>query len=152
MSGDGTTANESAREAALEELDLLQGEPFPDLDRLTALAADITGANISAFTVHYGGKAYQISTSYGVRETLAASDCLCSVTFDKGATAVLDDCAADPKASLYQHVAKPPHVRSFAGAPVAIGDGPIIGVLAVGHTEPGKFSASDVARLEKVAE
>src|SRR5205085_1876079 len=56
------------------------------------------------------------------------------------------------KASRYQQVTQPPNVRSFAGAPVAIGGGPIIGVFAVGHTEPGKFSQSDVARLEKVAE
>src|SRR5262245_28421017 len=106
MSGDGTT--NGAREAALEELDLLQGEATPDLDRLTALAKDITGANISAFTVHSQGRAFQISASYGARETLAAADCLCAIALEKGATAVVDDCAADPKTSHYQHVVRPP--------------------------------------------
>jgi PAS domain S-box-containing protein len=152
MSAENVSCGEAGRRAALMELDLLRGESFPDLDRLTALAADITGANISAFTVHDAAKAYQISTSYGLRETMLASDCLCSVTFDKGATAVLDDAQADPVASRYRHVATDPFVRSYAGAPIAIEGGPIVGVLAVGHTEPGRFGARETALLERAAE
>jgi PAS domain S-box-containing protein len=152
MSGANGAGGDIDRMAALRELDLLGGESFADLDRLTRLAADITGANISAFTVHGGAKTYQISTSYGHREAMPASECLCSVTFDHGGTAVLDDASEDPVARHYRHVSKDPFVKSYAGAPVSLDPGKIIGVVAVGHTEPGKFGPDEVRRLERVAE
>ena len=152
MSGAKGAGGDTDRTAALRELDLLGGESFADLDRMMRLAADITGANISAFTVHSEGKAYEISTSYGDREVMPASECLCSVTFDHGGTAVLDDAKADPVARRYRHVVKEPFVRSYAGAPVSLDAGVIIGVVAVGHTEPGRFGPDEVRRLERVAE
>lgn len=153
MSGaNGVGEDDKDRMAALQELDLLGGETFVDLDRLTRLAADITGANISAFTVHGEGKAYQISTSYGHREVMPTSECLCSVTFGQGGTAVLEDASTDPVARHYRHVAKEPFVKSYAGAPVSLDPGKIVGVVAVGHTEPGKFGPDEIRRLERVAE
>ncbi len=43
-------------------------------------------------------------------------------------------------------------MRSFIGVPVSVRSGPSVGVLAVGHTDPGKFGERDIERLTKVSE
>jgi len=62
-------ANEAQRLAALLELDLLETRRFPELDRLTALAADVCGAEISVITLHTFDEGIQISSSTGGSST-----------------------------------------------------------------------------------
>ncbi|MDP3737958.1 MAG: ATP-binding protein [Hyphomonadaceae bacterium] len=143
---------ESETLAALFELDLLHGEAFPDLDRLVALANDICGANIAALTVHDEQRAYQISTSYGVRDTMPKAECLCSVPLARNQTIVAADCRVDRRLAEARYVVNAPFVRSFIGSPVGAEAGIPIGVLAVGHTEPGRFGPREIKRLERVAE
>lgn len=145
-------SGETERLVSLLELDLLHGQTFPELDRLTALANDICGANIAAFTVHDATRAFQISTSFGAREIMPRRECICSVSFESGTTVVLDDARATARASKYRHVVQEPFVRSYAGVPVVLDAGRIIGVLAVGHTDPAQFGPEEVERLERVAE
>jgi PAS domain S-box-containing protein len=151
MSAHGPS-REMERLASLLELDLLHGQPFVEIDRLTALANDICDSNIAAFTVHDAARAIQISTSFGERATMPRHECICSLTFERGSTVVIEDARADPRAAKYRHVAQAPYVRSYAGVSVSLDSGGVIGVLAVGHTDPGRFGPREVERLERVAE
>lgn len=150
------TTNDPRREretlAALFELDLLHGEAFPDLDRLAALANDICGANLAALTVHDAQRAYQISTSFGARDTMPKVECLCTISLARNQTIVVPDCRVDRRMAEARYVVNPPFVRSFVGAPVGADPDIPIGVLAVGHTEPGRFGPREIERLERVAE
>jgi PAS domain S-box-containing protein len=143
---------EQMRLAALFELDLLHGGPFPDLDRLTALAADICNANIAAFTVHDASRAYQVSTSYGARDTMPKDECMCSPVLERNKTLHSADARVDRRLAQARYVVGEPHVRSFIGVPLGAEPDQPIGVLAVGHTEPGRFGPREIGRLEKVAE
>src|SRR5262245_36806147 len=88
-------SSESERQAALLELDLVHGEAFPDLDRLVALANDVCGANLAALTVHDAQRAYQVSTSYGFRDTMPKEECLCQAVLARGQTVAIPDVRVD---------------------------------------------------------
>ena len=67
-SDDSNSDVEEARLGALRELDLINAGPFEDLDRLVRLAADITGANLAAFTVHDATRAFHVSATFDASE------------------------------------------------------------------------------------
>lgn len=85
-------ANEAQRLAALLELDLLETRRFPELDRLTALAADVCGAEISVITLHTFDEGIQISSSTGVvpHGTVPRGDTYCTHILLKPRTLVID--------------------------------------------------------------
>ncbi len=152
MNGSVQMGKIERRVAVLRDLDVLDGGEFPGLDRLIALAADVCDANIAAFVVHDETQAFQLSTSYGTRETMLAAECMCTPILETGATLFTDDARLDHRFAQARYVHSEPHVRSFAGAPVgAVPDLPL-GVLAVGHTESGRFGPLEVQRLERIAE
>jgi PAS domain S-box-containing protein len=143
---------EQERLAALFELDLLNGGSFPDLDRLVTLASDICGANLAAFTVDDAQRAYQVSTSFGARDTMPKDECMCSPALERNQTVHSADARVDRRLAQARYVLAEPFVRSFIGVPLGAEPGNPIGVLAVGHTEPGRFGPREIDRLEKVSE
>jgi signal transduction histidine kinase/CheY-like chemotaxis protein/GAF domain-containing protein len=143
---------EGERLAALLELDLIHGEAFLDLDRLVALANDVCGANLAAFTVHDAQRAYQVATSFGVRDTMPKEECLCQVPLARAQTVAIPDVRVDRRTAEARYTVSEPFVRSFVGTPVGADPMVPIGVLAIGHTEPGRFGPREIERLEKVAE
>ncbi len=148
----GIDASEQQRLEALLELDLLDGGPFVDIDRLVNLAVEICGGNLAAFTVHDARYAYQISTSWGESDTILKAECMCSPALETNTTIHTPDARVDERLAKTRFVTQAPHVRSFISVPVGAEADRPIGVLAVGDTEPGRFSQRDVIRLEKVAE
>jgi len=145
-------AREQQRFEALFELDLLDGGPFIDIDRLVNLAAEICGGNLAAFTVHDAEYAHQVSTSWGQSDTIPKAECMCSTSLDTNMTVHTPDARVDARLARTRDVLQSPYVRSFISVPVGAEPDLPIGVLAVGDTDPGRFSQRDVQRLEKVAE
>ena len=140
------------RVAILRDLDVLNGGEFPGLDRLISLAADVCGANLAAFIVTDTTQAYQLSTTYGGTETMPSSECLCTPVLNSGATMLSEDVRSDPRFSHARYVLNAPFMRSFVGVPVGAVPELPLGVLAVGHTEPGRFGAREAQLLERIAE
>lgn len=140
------------RLAALLELDLIRRGRFADVDKLVSLAVDICGANLAAFTVHDRETAYEVASSFGETGPMPRMECMCGVPLASGATVHVADAQADPRFVNARYVANPPHVRSFIGVPLGPEPGIPVGVLAVGHTEPGMFGPREIERLEKVSE
>ena len=149
---DADSEAELARLTALRELDLTQGGPFEDLDRLVRLAADITGANLAAFTVHDETHAFHVSATFEATETLARAECMSSTVLGLGEPVLVTDAQADSRFETARYVSAAPFVRSFIAVPLGPEPGQPLGVLAVGHTEPDMFGAREVGRLEKIAE
>ncbi|RYG30227.1 MAG: GAF domain-containing protein, partial [Burkholderiales bacterium] len=147
-----TNASEQQRLEALFELDLLDGGPFIEIDRLVNLAAEICGGNLAAFTVHDADTAHQISSSWGQVDTIPRSECMCSPSLEANMTVHTEDARVDERFVAMRYVVQPPHVRSFISVPAGAEPGQPIGALAVGDTHPGRFSQRDIERLERVAE
>lgn len=148
----GTGASEQQRLEALLELDLLDGGPFIDIDRLVNLAVEICGGNLAAFTVHDAENAHQISAKWGPSYAIPKTECLCQLSLETNGTVHTPDARSDVRFAKSRFVLQPPHVRSFISVPVGAEPDAPIGVLAVGDTDPGRFGARDVDRLERVAE
>jgi len=145
-------ANEAQRLAALLELDLLETRRFPELDRLTALAADVCGAEISVITLHTFDEGIQISSSTGVvpHGTVPRGDTYCTHILLKPRTLVITDAASDPAFRNNRFFIEAPHARSYVGVPIAAEDGLPVGVMCVVHKDADKFSQADIGRLEKI--
>lgn len=140
------------RIAVLRDLDVLhEGREHPGLDRLIALASDVCDANIAAFVVQDETTSYQLSTSYGHAEAMPSAECLCTSVITTGRTIVVDDARQDPRFSHARYVCASPFVRSFVGVPVGADPGLPLGVLAIAHTEPGRFGPRQAQMLERIA-
>lgn len=141
------------RVAVLRDLDVLrEGDAHPGLDRLIALASDVCDANIAAFVVQDETTSYQLSTSYGHAEAMPNAECLCTSTMMSGKTQLVADTLKDPRYSHARYARNSPFIRSFIGVPVGADPELPLGVLAIGHTEPGRFGQTQVQRLERIAE
>ena len=138
--------------AALHELDLVGKGRLADLDRLVMLALDICGGSLAVFVVHDGDTAHAVSTSFDAPASMPRDECMCALPLELGATVQVADASVDPRLARARHVSGPPGVRSFIGTPVGAEPGCPVGVLAVGHNDPGRFGAQEIVRLEKTAE
>ncbi|MDP3492054.1 MAG: ATP-binding protein [Hyphomonadaceae bacterium] len=146
--------NEQARLAALAELNLLGGERFVEMDRLTALAAEVCNADLSAVTLYDDEDGVRVSVSSGevAHGPVPRCDTVCTHILVNPGTLIVDDAASDPIFSSNRFVHEPPYLRSYVGVPVAAEQGLPVGVLCVTHREPNAFTQDDVRRLEKIAE
>jgi PAS domain S-box-containing protein len=144
--------DEAKRLAALHELDLLHAPGFPELDRLTRLAADICGADPSVLTIFDERRSVQLSVSSGKRIDVGADPTLCAMTLAANETVLIPDARADPATATTFFVAGPPYARSYVGTPVGADPDMPVGVLCIAHSEPNRFGHAEMARLERVAE
>lgn len=141
------------RIAVLRDLDVLhEGGEHPGLDRLIALASDVCDANLAAFVVQDEATSYQLSTSYGHAEAMPSAECLCTSVITTGRTVLVDDARKDPRFAHARYVVASPFIRSFVGVPVGADPALPLGVLAIAHTEPGRFGPRQVQRLERIAD
>lgn len=146
--------NEEARLESLFELDLLKGERFPELDRLTALAADVCCAELSVITLHTADEGVQISASTGEMPhgTVPRGDTYCTHILLKPRTLVIADAAYDPVFRNNRFFNEPPFARSYVGVPVCAENQLPVGVMCVVHKEPRAFNEQEIVRLEKIGQ
>lgn len=146
--------NEAARLESLLELDLLDGQRFPELDRLTALAADVCSAEISVITLYTEDDGIQVSANTGEvpHGSVPRGDTFCTHILLKPHTLIIRDVASDPvfKGNRFFH--EEPHARSYVGVPVCAEDKLPVGVMCVVHQKPDAFSQQDIGRLEKIGQ
>ncbi len=151
MTGSPTSTSED-RIAALRELDLVGNGRFADLDKLVMLALDICAGNLAAITVHDGDTAHEVSSGFDALESMPLEECMCGPPLAQGAAVQVSDAEADPRFAHARYVVGSPRIRSFIGVPLGPEPGQPVGVLWVGHNEPGRFGPQETSRLEKVAE
>ncbi|MBI1361315.1 MAG: response regulator [Alphaproteobacteria bacterium] len=145
-------SGEAARVAVLYELDLLRPQALPDLDRLVRLAADVCSAELALVSVFDVRKSVQVSVAGGEPVTLLRNETICDATLAKKSSLLIPDTTADPRSVSSAFVVGPPHIRSYGGVPVGPSTDLPVGVICIGHSEPGRFGPVEVARLERIAE
>ncbi len=72
----------------------------------------------------------------------------CAHTVDGGEMLVVDDAALDPRFAGNPLVLSDPHVRSYAGTPLRVGDLKVIGTLCVLDRRPRQLSAVQLRALQ----
>ncbi|WP_043287951.1 bifunctional diguanylate cyclase/phosphodiesterase [Paraburkholderia oxyphila] len=144
--------DEDTRLRSLKRLEILDSEPEEAFDRIARLAAwafkvpivlvSLVDADRQWFKAHYG---------------LAACETPRSVSFCAHAVLskrmlVVEDALDDERFVDNPLVLGAPHIRFYAGAPLRLADGQVVGTLCLIDTEPRGFEPHDAEALAGYAQ
>ena len=144
-------ANEPARLAALAATGLVGSAPETVFDRLTWLAAQITGSPIAMLTlVDEQRQWFKSRVGIGFTET-PRDMAFCSHTILGGEPMMVADARLDGRFCDNPLVTGPPHVCFYAGVPLVDARGFRLGALCVMDREPRRLRERELRALEELA-
>lgn len=140
--------DESRRVAALRECAVLDTPGEPDFDDLTRLAAEWCAVPMSLVTLIEGDRAW-FKSKHGLDATeIPRSDGLCGHTLLSDGPLVIPDTQLDPRMRDQPVVTGPIGVRFYAGVPLRLATGEVVGTLSVLDTRPRELTAAQISTLE----
>lgn len=139
---------EAARLASLRGLAWPAGPGDPFVETIVRLAARACGAPMAAVTlVDVDNQRYAATVGFEpVDVPRSVSFCAHTIVGDQVLT--VEDATRDGRFADSPLVTGAAHVRSYAGAPLAVGDDPPIGALCVFDVGPRRLSAAQLTALE----
>jgi diguanylate cyclase (GGDEF)-like protein len=142
---------EPERLAALHRLDLLDTAPEPEFDELVQLAAAICEVPIAMVTL-LDERRQWFKASFGVpfRET-PRELAFCNHTIRQTGLLQVPDATLDPRFADNLVVTNDPHLRFYAGVPIASPDGFPLGTLCVLDVMPRQLSDLQAQTLRILA-
>lgn len=144
-------SDEPGRIAALQRyqvLDTPSAEPF---DKITALVRKVLAVPISAVSLVDSERQWFKSIQGLDATETPRSMSFCSHTIRDERPLVIADAAEDDRFSDNPLVIGPPHIRSYAGAPLCTPDGYNVGALCAIDTVPRTFSEAQLNILSGFA-
>jgi len=144
--------NEAQRLEALRQYGTLDTPPEPSLDDLTLLATHICQTPIALVSLVDENRQW-FKSKIGISLTETSRDiAFCAHTI-LNADEVLEvhDAQADPRFSDSLLVTSEPHIRFYAGAPLATPDGHTLGALCVMDRVPHVLTADQLAALRTLS-
>jgi len=128
-------------------------ETIPDevLHRVTAMAARLFSAPISAVSLVENGVTRLVSHFGDDVESLGEEVDLSNSRPPRGEPVLITDARKDPRSKDSRLVRGPLGMRFYAGAPLILSDGTVIGTLSVINTSSYKPKHDDMASLEDLA-
>jgi diguanylate cyclase (GGDEF)-like protein/PAS domain S-box-containing protein len=144
-------ADEAARQRALEQTGLLDQQPDPAFDDITALVATTLRVPICLVSLSDGPRQW-FKARYGLDAPEAAREgSFCAKVVADRRALVVEDAAADPRFVGNPLVTGAPFVRGYAGIPLVTEAGFALGSLCAIDTAPHPFSDGDIAFLNRAA-
>ncbi|MGI4730201.1 MAG: putative bifunctional diguanylate cyclase/phosphodiesterase [Janthinobacterium lividum] len=147
----GTTNQEAGRLAAIADYELGDSIPEPDLDRIVALAAELFDAS-AAISIATPDLTYSKARSGREACKLDPHPAFRSHSLDREEALVIEDAYADPRFTDDPLVAAGNHARFYAGTPLQVATGHVLGALCVIDSEPRSFSDRDRRLLRSLGE
>jgi len=143
-------ADDARRLDLLQRLHLLSAEPDPALDRLSRIAAAVTGAGIAMITFIAGERQF-IRSRVGTEATVVPmKESLCLRALDSAGLVEIDDARSDARFAGNPHVHGAGAIRSYVGVPVRFDD-VVLGSVCVLDARPRRLSDEQRATLVDVA-
>jgi hypothetical protein len=151
----GPAVQDRGRLEALRRSGLLRGDTFHRLDRLTRLAASLTGAPVSLISMVDEDRQY-FTSQHGLHEPWASdrqtplSHSVCQTVVASEDPVVIDDMGEDP--GWVDHPAR--HdigVEAYCGVPIRDPDGHVLGSFCVIDSERRVWDVRTVDILEQLA-
>lgn len=144
-------ANESDRLAALRNLHILDTDPEQVFDDLTSLASYICGTPLAAISlVDEDRQWFKSKVGMSTRET-SRNISFCTHTIMGNELFLVGDAERDPRFAESPLVKHNPHLRFYAGMPLATTDGHNIGALCVMDRQPRQLSADQISALSAIS-
>jgi len=143
---------EEERIARLLGYDILDTERDELFDRITAMAAEITGSPISLVSLVDRNRQW-VKSNYGIDLKESSRDnSFCGHTvMDADNVMIIPDSMKDPRFVHNPFVVGEPHIRFYAGVPLRNGDGLAIGSLCVIDRKPRELTPDQIASLKNLA-
>ena len=150
-SSDPAPQDEAMRLAALAVSGLMDTPPEEVFDRLARLAAQVTDCPIALVTLLSAQRQW-FKARVGIDFTETPRDwAFCSHALAAGAAFVVSDAANDPRFAANPLVTGEPHVRFYAGIPLADAQGRQFGTLCVIDREPRRLREREMRALHELA-
>jgi len=143
---------EEERIARLLGYDILDTERDELFDRITAMAAEITGSPISLVSLVDRNRQW-VKSNYGIDlKQSSRDDSFCGHTImDADKLMIIPDSMKDPRFVHNPFVTGEPHIRFYAGVPLQNGDGLAIGSLCVIDRKPRELTPDQIVSLQSLA-
>lgn len=143
--------SEAARIAAITDYGLVGLESDPELDHIVELAASLFEVPISLISI-----VAEENQFFAARVGLEAastprSSSFCAHALDRSGPLLVEDARADPRFAANPLVTGPPYIRFYAGAPLRVARGHVLGTLCVISPETRVCSPERVRQLEVLA-
>lgn len=151
---DPTTASHetSARDNALREIGVLDTGPEESFDRIVAIAASLFQVPV-AQVGFLDSSNHWMKAAVGVPVTVMPRvDSLCDRTAIADDLVVIPDTRLDPQASGLPCVTGAPGIRFYAGTPIRMPEGTVVGTLSIADTIPRALLPRERALLVDLAE
>ncbi len=143
---------EEERLARLLGYDVLDTDPDVIFDRLTKMAATLTGSPIALVSLVDRDRQW-VKSRYGIDlQESSRRDSFCGYTvLDADKTFIVPDSLKDPRFEHNPFVTGEPHIRFYAGVPLHNGDGLPIGSFCVIDRQPRNLTQEQTESLENLA-
>ncbi len=139
---------EADRLRTLRSYKILDTKPEERFDELTQLAAIICGAPISLITLIDGDRQwFKSKVGLELAETPRAH-AFCTHAIMQPQMFEVEDATKDQRFADNPLVTGDPHIRFYAGSPLATSDGHLLGTMCVLDREPRTLSAQQKTALE----
>lgn len=144
---------EARRLDAMHALQLLDGAPDPELDRITSLVADALGVKMCAVTLMDADQLW-FKSGHGLNITQCPRDAsFCDHVVRSNAPMVCSDLRLDARFSEHELVTPNENaLRFYAGAPVHVDGAPVGTLCVLDHAPQPDFEALHLPRLLRYAE
>lgn len=147
---DGLEA-EHARLLALQRLGVLDSSPEERFDRVTRLAQRLFDVPTVSITLVDADRQWR-KAFVGLDGPVAQREgAFCDVTIRADRTLVVEDAAVDDRFADNPFVVGDPHLRFYAGHPIAAPGGELVGTLCVIDVRPRRFGDADRSLLRDLA-
>lgn len=144
--------NESERLHLLHDLDILDTEPEPVFDNITQFAKQLFDVDAALITLVDSERQW-FKSKIGFQECETPREVsFCGHAIMQGTTMVVEDATKDDRFYDNPFVVAAEGVRFYAGAPLEIKPGIIIGTLCLIDSKPRQFSLQQRQWLERLAE
>jgi formate hydrogenlyase transcriptional activator len=144
-------ANEQRRLAALRRYRILDTAPERDFDDLASLAARICGTPTALVSlVDSDRQWFKARVGFDAEET-SRDVAFCAHAILQSDLLIIPDASADPGFSTNPLVTGPPYIRFYAGAPLVMPDGRVLGTLCVMDQVPRQLSPDQAEALRTLS-
>ena len=145
-------ANEFERLKAVLELGIIGSAPEPAFENLAALTRSIFRVPVALVSLLDEHQQW-FKAHPGFAECFTPREnAFCNHPVATGEMLVIEDAARDPRFSSNRLVIGDPHVRFYAGVPLAIQPGVHLGTVCIVDYKPRNFSKSEATQLRQLAD
>lgn len=144
--------DDDRRQRAIEALGVLDTPPDPRVDRVTRLAQELFGVPMVSVTLIDRDRQWRKSQIGLGGQEAPREGAFCDVTIRGSGTLVVEDASEDATFATNPFVVGDPHLRFYAGHPLAAPGGEQVGTLCILDTRPRQLDADQRALLRDLAQ